>query len=1270
METYLDLTKGLHTDFEPIDQPAGTYKYLKDAIRQLSGSIENEEGTIEIFKFIEDDRRVVGSYVLDADTIYFSYSPSSALSEIGILVNGAYSILTQDASLAFSLSIIIRAEGKKNFKGDRIIYFVGKGLPMRVLNLDKIPAVNFGDVTKLVLTATMPQVGITDIIEGGSLPTGIYQFGTRLLTKSTNSTGVSILSNYIPIVNEALTNRDEYDGAPPQTESNKAIVLSINNIDSNYEFLEIIVVTAIGTGNITRADVIARVPIQGRSQISFTYSSITQARESLDINALVTDQVNYDSAEFINQKDGILTFASLTASVDNYNFQTAANGITIKYVIKEEIWQENINISNGVDIGSVYSVGNDYKNPKQVLEFKSYMRDEVYSFAVVPIYKNWNMGNAYHIPGREDIAAGYNVITANTVTKQLGTYYSTDLYPDDKGYPAFNTLYGKKIRHHQMPTLIQEPHVQVRNGTTYVRMLGISVDLTSFIAAIPDAVKNNIIGYVIVKQKRTEGNKSILSQGIASTHVNTGDVANKIFAANPVAQLPYIGGDGAGNGQYKPLEDVSMVAFYSPEATMLQDTMKSATIIKPVIELDGTSYRVADKRTSDDKYAYVLLNYHSTTYSTTFLNSARPLNSNVTQQIPAGKEVTNADINKGSDYPSVNIGALSKQVLNWKNPGYLFLNISSGGLPKNDVNYGDGKGEVFYKFESGATDGLYLNNSDTATTGSTSRHLYNLIRTLGNQYGDVFSARYHYVKHILLINTPSSVIECFNGDTFITKFSVIASTCLTAIRNGGGSNPTEDFGVTVKGLSYMWLESSVNCGLRHFEPVIGKEGDANYKQGTLPYYPKIKSLHSDTVTSPGIFDYSSSLGHSTGYNKQYSFENTIRSYFPTPLELEIVTAYPNKIIYSEQSVEGEQLDAFRVFLPNNFHDIPRSKGRITNLFIIYNTLFVHVERSLWKTYFNEQVTQASSAGEVYLGNGGVFNRPSTEITSVAGGYGGTTTSCGTTTPFGHFFVDTIYNKAFMFDGKELKEISEQGMFNFFKSNIENLVDTPALGVGYSASYDYIYERWILTKIGAWTLSYSTKLNSWSGFHTYLPYHYVTVGDRLFSVNTNSIHEMNVGVRGAYYGEIPTDMRLDIVINDTAKDTKTLDNIVLYSTSQNADGKEQHYDTFNTLQVSNITKNTGKCRLIVPRKFEDEFVTLGLFECFAKLKSNEFRIAIPNDLVIDVELDIFDETNLDISRAYRPRLSGKYFIASLSYNNLRDNKFVLHNIGRLFRQRIR
>lgn len=1260
METYLDLSGGMHSDFDPIDQPNKTYRYLSNAIRNVSGTIETEKGTNLLYTFPSVFKRVVGYCVIDNSTVLFSYDEEDNISEIGILTeNNSYTVLTQNSSLGFQRYININAEGRKNYKGEIIVYFTGEGLPMRVINLSNIPQTDFDDNTRLALTADMPQISSTRVVDGGSIPTGIYQFAVRLLTKSLNSTSLSILTNPLPILDESMNDESLFDGAPPQTTTNKAIEVNISNIDTDYEFVEVIAITYIGTGNVIKADIVARIPIQNRTSIQHVYSNVNQIKESFDIGAIGVEPVDYTSAKYIIQKDGVLIFAGLKSSTVEDNLQQYVNNISIKYVIREAVWNEQVNIVNGVDVGTKPSVGDDYKNPNTSQEFKSYMRDEVYSFGLVPIFKNWSTGPVYHIPGREDISAGYNPIMANTTTKELGTYYSLEEYPDNRGYPAFNNLFGKRVRHHRMPTQLQEPIIQARNGQTYMRMLGISVDLSAFVAAIPAPIKKQIIGYMVVRQSRADGNKSILSQGIATGHT--------LFNTTQYVPSPFNGKYPAysyGPGQPSTVTDLNIVAFYSPESIISKDNLASATKIKPVSEING-KVTIAGFKTGaiPNRAVHAFMDFSESTGNTSLLSSTRNINFSYTQYITAGKEISNAEVTS-SNYSYTSLSGLNKQIITWRNPGYLLLKLDgASNLPINNTQF-SGKADLFYESTIGfqKTGELYINGVNTKTNPTNkvvTRHTYNLLTDLPRQYGPVFNAKYLYVAHKLAAD--SLTIDCFNGDTFITKFAVLSSMCISA--NDLNS-------IDLKTLSYFWVESGINCGYRHYEPAIGNEGDDNYEKGTLPYYPKIKLLSSPDITkSLGIFDYSTALGHPTGYNKQYSFENTIKPYFPKSIEIESVTDYPNRLIYSEQSVEGEQLDAYRLLLANNYHDIPKEKGKITNLFKLANTLYVHTERSLWKTYFNEQVTQASSAGEVYLGNGGIFPRPSTEVITVEGGYAGTLSSCGYTTPFGHFFIDNNQKKVFMF-ADQLKEISDQGMFKYFRANIGKEVDAPALGSGYISSYDYLNKRWLLSKVGQWTISYSVQLNSWSSFHSYKPYQLITNGDRLLSINQNKVYENGVGNYGVYYGENPSPMQLDIVINDLPHETKTFDNLVYYTTSVNSNKKEQFYDTFNTLHCYNDYKNTGKCRLIVPKNFEDEFINLGLFECFAKLKSNEFRTAIPSDLVIDTDGDIFDANNLDINRNYRPRMSGKWLIASLAYNNLRNNKFTLHNIGRLFRQRIR
>lgn len=1230
MDTYLKLDNGLHTDFEPINQPAGTYRYMLNAVRQLSGAIENEKGTSIIQQFSSIGRRIVGSYALNNDIIICSVDANSN-SEIGVLSNNIYTSITTNSALNFSLGSIIKMEGKKNFKGERLIYLVEKNgsNPMRVINIDDknlLASSTFGDDIRLQINPATPSIDVTSVIDGGSLPTGIYQASARLLTRSTNSTPFGIISPIVSIINESTSvDYDQQDGALPQTPSPKSIVFTVSNIDTSYSFIEIAIITYVSTSNISQANLVARLPIDNRSSITFTYSSIDQNQESIDLEAIAIKPVIYDSAETIAQKDGILTLGNLTASSTEYDFQSIANEVKLKYVVEE----------------IAYYPG--YKDPLNVAKKKGYQRDEVYSFAIVPEFDGQYNTTAYHIPGNT------LSINANTSTRQLGGYRSSETYPLDKNYPIGN------VYHHRMPTISQEPLIVIRNGQTYIRVIGIELVLPD-LTTIKDV--KGLKGFNLVRQIRTSNNKSIIAQGIANTQVK--ENSKDAVLLSPFPKALYDGPAFMTNTTAIP----NQIGFMSPETIIYNDLPIGLLKLRTVGELKGnqrlinaeTNHNASDGTIANSVF---FLNYNEANGLTSSIDDVDIVN-NSAQYIPASAQ----DVVDTST-TNITIVGTNDRVNNFKNNGYLYLKLRRNLPMRQDVftpNYSSTTSrmpELFYDYRRNNNDLIALNGKLVMTPGdTTNRYLYNIVRQLDNQYGAIYDATYIQCG---LHKIDSANLPIFGGDIFIGKFGVVNTT--------GIFNNDE---IIFKALSYFFCESGINVEYRHYSAPVGTEGQPNYVAGTTPYYPKLGVLYNDpknTSLTPGILNLSWSLGHGRGYNKQYSFENSIIVYYPKQLAEEKVTRYGNRVIYSEQSVEGEQIDAYRIFLPNNYHDVPKDKGEITELFVHNHRYYIHTSGALYLSSFNDRVSQSSSIGEVYLGNGGVFNRPSEPILTLNGGYAGTTSSCGINTPYGRLFLDNLNNKVYLL-ADNLKEISEQGMFKYFAKEIKDIADSPSVGSGYITSYDLSNQRILLTKVGEWTISYSPQLNSWSSYHSYLPYWYSSLNQQLYSADSNKIWQHNVGAYGSYYGNIPSPMQLDLVINDAPNTTKTFDNLVFYTTSQNSEDIEQHYDTWNTLHCYNTTRNSGKCRLIVPRNFNEDFQTLGLYECFAKLKSNEFRVAIPNDLVLDVNQSIFVANNLATSRNYRPSMSGKWLVTSLTYMNLRNNKFVLHTIGRIFRHRIR
>jgi hypothetical protein len=1219
MEIINQFSRGLHTDLPEISQPEGTYKSLWNAIRLSDGSPKNELGHILTQDF--NTLSIIGAEVLDTEVIVCL--TDGIRSQIGVFNdNDVFTVYLDHTALSFRLDAWVSIEVKKDYRGHRIMYFTDGVNSMRRLNLDEVATIPLAKLDKhlsLLLKYTIPAISLKSVNETGSLPTGVYQFAARLVTDSMDKTAFSFVTNPIPIVDEAAANGNKkYDGALPQTPSNKSITLTLSNIDTDYKYIEVCAISYEGTANISQADIVGVIPINGKTTTEFIYANTAQQKERINLNEVIQEFAYYDYAKHSLQKDGRLLFANLSSIEESFDFQAVANKMTIEWKVET--------ISDKLTDTTL----SGYRNPETAATKVGYQRGEAYSFALVPIFKGRKFGNAYHIPAS---LTGVNYAVANTVypaTSTLcGVKTSSLVYPTDQSYP--NTF----IRYHVMPTHVQAP---LTDEFGNINIIGIKESTPEFTAAMLDKLE----GYVIVRRPRLDNDKTILSQGIAQPMMQVASTLSKYLVPTPyTGKIPYASYLNASGTSLDLNIAPTEVMFTSPDTVILQKDLRAATSIQAVGNLIGTQRIVKTtmfESKASRRFSYNILEY-------TKVRPITPLNKDIVSNsmvyVPADDKDTMENIKVEDWFASPATAQYSKR----GNYGYFALTLT-GNLPIDNAVDANGKPEFYV---NPTLIQLRQSNGTTSTssTGISERYLYNLVTSRPTQYGEVYDAQYMQVGYRLFATPTTSTL--FGGDVFINRFAVQ----LNAYDMYLSTTPNEYEDQTkYMGLSYFYCESTENMAYRHYVT----EGEANLKgeKGTVPYYPKYEKLWEDDGS--GIMQTYTSFGHPRGYNKQYSFQNFTRIFFPKQLGFKEITDYSNRVIYSDISKEGVMTDSYRTFLINDYHDIPKNKGKIEDIFDHGGSLYIHTNQTLFKSFFNEQTTQATSSGDIVLGNGGLFPIPSREIMTIDGGYAGTTNkwaSCGT--PFGRYFVDKVQGKVFVLT-EGLKEISDQGMFNFFFSGFTNNFMVSA--------FDYKHKRWILST-DTFTISYAPALDSWSSFHNYSPSFMFSKGNKLYMAKGTKLYQANKGDKGKFFDQAVSPMSMEFIVNPAVVESKMFDSMVFHVSSSNA-SVERPWDMFDKIRISNKVQNTGLLDIKVPTSFNEEHSALGLNEVFAKRKSNEFRLAVPSDLVKNPAISIFTPSNLHTSRLFRPRISGKYITVFISYANKDNNEFQLHALKTEFR----
>jgi len=313
-------------------------------------------------------------------------------------------------------------------------------------------------------------------------------------------------------------------------------------------------------------------------------------------------------------------------------------------------------------------------------------------------------------------------------------------------------------------------------------------------------------------------------------------------------------------------------------------------------------------------------------------------------------------------------------------------------------------------------------------------------------------------------------------------------------------NPPDDeirwFG---EALTNLWFESSVNMSLRHGanigsipdfinSPSIAETGNGNsgpVKPANSLDRHMLNKLTTINQEKEGGREYIGlALPELYKVNLDYYRRNKQKIFNHLPLEYDCcsdcIETFPHRIHWSEESFQEELTDNYRTFLPNNYRDIEGETGPITDVFRIQNNLYIHTEEALWHL---PQVRQERITGDIlsFLGTGEFFSTPPRKIVDDSNSSAGNLHKWARIkTKYGVVFPSHKEKKIYIFNGEQLKPISDTGLSNYFKENMKFLMaedyyennkivypfnNNPSnpIGVGYLITYDTKKERIIITK---------------------------------------------------------------------------------------------------------------------------------------------------------------------------------------------------------------
>lgn len=363
-----------------------------------------------------------------------------------------------------------------------------------------------------------------------------------------------------------------------------------------------------------------------------------------------------------------------------------------------------------------------------------------------------------------------------------------------------------------------------------------------------------------------------------------------------------------------------------------------------------------------------------------------------------------------------------------------------------------------------------------------------------------------------------------------------------------------------------WVRGNVNPATTLYQFIVESDDNINFRHcgdvqaGVSP----ADSVYFDKFTAADVL-YKSPLYDLTKmdnllYEDQYSAQQDKRVTIPFPKKERSTNLYPNRIIRSNTQ-DGNFADAYRAFLGFQYKDFGQNKGAITNIFNLDALIYIHTEKSLFRTK-GKQTMELGDTSQAYIGSGDLFAQEPDEFVQSSEGHLGSYNKLGSlVTKDGYIFVSRKTRKIFLI-GQKVIDLSDIGLGtwsrDFIPFAVENYglnldaininQDAPTGRFGFLVSYDPLFKRTLITKRelvpteffqnqfasgsiyydstnnyfaettskiiiplveglyfekGGWTISFSNDFTVWASRHSYIPPMYAYNSRYLYSFNPSN-----------------------------------------------------------------------------------------------------------------------------------------------------------------------
>lgn len=1014
---------------------------------------------------------------------------TQGISEIGMVENGTYTLLTRSANNAaqqlgdyfhFDPKNPIQGVYKYNYKGELIIAWIESGddaAPPRVLNLGKLPYLHgatavrtmfwwsIDEEQEMVIQLALPRnyfrIDIADALTntewidqtfnygisgGGALYAGTYQFlcVSHYEQKISDKIYGNRASNFTQ-VSACIPIQDCNDiglAHEPDDNLGKAISLRFNCLNSQIMPFYITIYAVHKIAGIVRIYECDTIPV---TTMNAYYTYTGKNKGEINPAEVLTENMEFTSAGAITVNKDCLVLGDLETK-EEYNYQRYANNITCQ-------WQ------------SVDNVGGSMINSHTVFKLKGVVPDEVYALYAHLIYKDGKVGKGFHIPGR---------------------------------------IVGNYDGQSELLLISDAAALALPNSPTYVG---------------ERRINPNARIYQTRDTADTAGNMGYW-QNMHETYPNSDDfdvwgLYQAIAPFNPLLVGTYVNlSDPAlvGDGNYRPTLKLQNVRHHktpsertvygtgivggavgTDKGTYTINLILNNIVIPPelVDQIDGITFSYA-KRTIENKltlgFSPLLQNNFYLPFNNPALLATR-LNVNEYRNFKYLRlydPYLNAKLTK-EEAPSIKVDYVkgSYRVINTTPVFFNMNDLTTVATPMcNDNLIIPIRFNKYIPENNLAVDDIHTGYESPAGTlvagtllGNGCREACMLARI---EDADSPTDPIYYIPGAPPLagkittgavaannyNTIIGYLRAYKEDVF-TKFydqELVLTNTLLIITAAGITNNVKLYGLDAFHDIYGCGGGSAQSGISIVTDTTANsiiDSNDGFQQARFRVRGQYNSRCFNYTREDSVFVVNDRTIYT--YDDTFSAVNelkTLEAYNPYK---DYINEFPQHI-YKSDKTGDESLDiAWRNIKANNYKIMLANKGRVTSLKDMNKSLIVHQEYSLFVANIKD-LLQANNI-TAYLGEGDIFDRDPEEVLSTEFGELGNKSKLATFTFVGgYFFVDRVKGICAIYNG-ELDIISNKYVYEWFKTNINTTVDydNPLGGMGLTATYEDTYKRIILTK---------------------------------------------------------------------------------------------------------------------------------------------------------------------------------------------------------------